>query len=74
MQRDSGFQMRQLLAERIREPRKTPHRHSHGQVLPLHKRSTDVSGVGIALSDFGYNPRDVAARRPQREVLPTKAK
>ena len=58
MQSDSGFQMRQLFAERIGEPRKSPHRHSHGQVLPFHKRSADMSGVGVALSDFGYNPRE----------------
>jgi hypothetical protein len=58
---DSGFQVRQFLAERIREPRKSPHRHSHSQVLPFNKRSADVFGIGIALSDFGYNPRD--ARR-----------
>ena len=58
VQGDGGFQVRQLLAERICKPRKSPHSHSHGQVLPLHKRSADVSGVGIALSDFGYNPRD----------------
>lgn len=58
MQGDGGFQMRQLLAERIRESRKSPHRHSHGQVLSLHKRSADMSGVGVALSDFRYNPRD----------------
>jgi hypothetical protein len=58
VQSDSGFQMRQLLAERIRKPRKSPHRHSHGQVLSFYERRADVSGVGVALSDFGYNPRD----------------
>jgi hypothetical protein len=58
VQSDSGFQVRQLLAERIREPRKTPHRHSHSQILPLNKRSADMTGIGITLSDFGYNPRD----------------
>jgi hypothetical protein len=58
VQRNGGFQMRQPFAERIREPRKTPHRHSHGQVLPLDERRTDVFGIGIAHSDFGYNPRD----------------
>jgi hypothetical protein len=58
VQRDGGFQVRQLFAESIREPRKSPHRHSHRQVLPLHERRADVFGIGIALSDFGYNPRD----------------
>src|ERR1700685_2177459 len=58
VQGDSGLKMRQLLAESIREPRKSPHRHSHSQVLPLHKRRADMVRVGVALSDFGYNPRD----------------
>jgi len=34
VQGNRGFQVRQLLAERIREPRKSPHRHTHGEVLP----------------------------------------
>jgi hypothetical protein len=37
--------MRQLLAERIREPRRSPHRHSHGQVLPFDKRSADLGRI-----------------------------
>jgi hypothetical protein len=58
MQGDSSFQVRQLLAERVCEPRKSPHRHSHCEVLPLHERRADMVGIGIALSDLGYNPRD----------------
>ena len=50
--------MRELFAKRICEPRKSPHRHSHGQVLPFYKRSADMVRVGVALSNFGYNPRD----------------
>jgi hypothetical protein len=34
---DGSFQVRQLLAERIGQPRKSPHRHSYSQVLPFHK-------------------------------------
>src|SRR5438270_8499537 len=60
VQGDSGFQMRQLLAERIGEPRKSAELHPHGQVLPLHKRSGDVFRVGIARSDLGYNLHDWA--------------
>src|ERR1700676_1521940 len=76
VQSDSGFQVRQLLAERIREPRKSPHRHSHGQVLPFHKRSADVVRVGIALSDLGYDPRDAwwGVPRIGRIELPVVAK
>jgi len=72
----SGFQVRQLLAESIREPRKSPHRHSHGQILPLHERRTDKVGIGIALSNFGYNPRDAWWGVPRfgRIELPVVAK
>jgi len=58
MQSNGGLEVRQLFAEGICEPRKSPHRHSHGQVLPFYKRRTHVVRVGIALSDLGYNPRD----------------
>jgi hypothetical protein len=58
MQGNRGFKMRQLLAVRIREARKTPHCHSHGQVLPFDETSGNEVGVGVALSDFGYDPRD----------------
>src|ERR1700722_1192259 len=58
MQGNRGLQVRQLLAERIRESRKTAHRHSHGQVLPLYVASRNFIGVRVATSDFGYNLRD----------------
>ena len=45
VQRDSGFQVRQLFAERICEPRKAPHRHSHREVLSLHEASRNLIGV-----------------------------
>src|SRR5258708_715731 len=58
MQGDSGFEMRQLLAERIRQARETPKLHPHGLVLPLYEARRDVFGIGITHSDLGYNPRD----------------
>jgi hypothetical protein len=58
VQGDSGFQVREFFAESICQSRKSPHRHSHGQILPFHKRRADKFGIGITLSDFGYNPRD----------------
>jgi hypothetical protein len=61
VQSNSGFQVGQLLAESICQSRKSPHRHSHREVLSFDKRSADLSRIGIAKSDFGYNPRD--ARR-----------
>jgi hypothetical protein len=58
VQGDSGFQVRQLLAERIGQPRKSAHCHVHIQVLPFYETGRDVLGVGIASSDLGYNLRD----------------
>src|SRR5208282_4333938 len=58
VQSDSGFQVRQLFAERIREARKTAHRHAHREILPLHKRRADLIGVRITSANFGYNLRD----------------
>lgn len=58
VQGDGGFEMRQLLAVRIRQPREPAKLHSQGKVLPFHKRCTDVIGVGITAADFGYNLRD----------------
>ena len=58
VQCDSGFQVRQLFAERIRKPRKSAHCHSHRKVAALHKTGGDVLRIGIAHSDLGYNPRD----------------
>ena len=43
VQRDSGFQVRQFLAEGVCQPRESANRHPHGEVLPLHK--ADVRDV-----------------------------
>lgn len=58
MQGHGSFQMRQFLAETVRKPSEATHRHSHGQILAFYERRADMFGVGIALSDLGYNPRD----------------
>src|ERR1035441_7073107 len=58
VQRDSGFEVRQLLAERIGKPRQSPHLHPHGQVLPLHKASRNVIFIRPSVNDLGYNLRD----------------
>ena len=58
VQGNRSFQVRQLFAEGIREPRKTAHRHSHGEVLPLYKAGRNLIGIGIALAHLGYNPLD----------------
>jgi hypothetical protein len=46
VQGNSGFQVRPFLAESIRQARRSPARHSHRQVLPLHKRSAEMVRVG----------------------------
>ena len=58
MQRTRGFQIRQFLAESIRQPREPANRHSHGEVLPFDKASRDVSRVRIASTNLGYNLHD----------------
>ena len=76
MQRDSGFKMRQFLAERIGEPSKAPKLHPHGRILPFDKASRDMVRIGITHSDFGYNPRDAwwGVPRIGRIELPVVAK
>jgi hypothetical protein len=58
MQADSGFQVRQLLAESVCESSKTTQLHSHRKVLSLNKTGGNVVRVGVALTYLGYNPRD----------------
>src|ERR1035438_1288304 len=58
VQGDSGFQVRQLFAERIRKPRQSPHLHSHSEVLPFHVASRDVVRIGPSVDDLGYNLRE----------------
>ena len=58
VQGDSGFQVRQLFAERIRKPRQSPHLHSHSEVLPFHVASRDVVRIGPSVDDLGYDLRD----------------
>src|SRR5437764_15231248 len=58
MQSDSSFQMREFLAESVRQARKPAKLHSHGQVLPFHKTGRDVLRVRIASSDLGYDLHD----------------
>ena len=53
-QRDGSFQVRELLAESVRQARESVHLHSRGQILPFDKASRNLIGVRVALSDFGY--------------------
>src|SRR5437016_6267296 len=68
MQSDSGFQMRQLFAESICQPRQPAKLHPHGEVLPFHVRRADMVGIGIARADFGYNLHDWAWGVPRISV------
>src|SRR5256886_13110876 len=76
MQAHSCFQVRQLLAESIGQAGEPPELHSHGQVLALNEAGRDVLGIGIALSNLGYNPRDAWWGVPRfgRIELPVVAK
>src|SRR5690348_8905190 len=58
MQSNSGFQVRQLFAERIRQSGETAHLHSHREVLPFDKGRADVLRVRIANSHLGYDLDD----------------
>jgi hypothetical protein len=69
VQGDSGFQVRQLLAERIGEPRKAPKLHPHGQVLPLYKAGRNVPRIRVASPHLGYNLDDWAWGIPRIRVM-----
>ena len=56
MQGDRRFQMCQLLAESIREPRKSSVRHARGEILPFYKTGGDVTLVRIAAEHGGARP------------------
>jgi hypothetical protein len=58
MQGNGSFQVRELLAESIRQAGKSAKLHSQREVLPFHKRSADVLRIGIPATDLGYNLRD----------------
>src|SRR6266852_4924850 len=68
VQGDGGFQMRQLLAESNREPRKAPKLHSHGQVLPFYKAGRNVPRIRIASPHLGYNLDDWAWGVPPSRI------
>lgn len=54
MQGYRSLEMRQLLAERICQARKTSACHAKGQVLPFDLRRAEMSRIGIACDDSGY--------------------
>ena len=45
MQGNSSFQVRQLLAVGVRQPRKAAKPHSHREVLPFHVASRNIPHV-----------------------------
>ena len=58
VQSASRFQVRQFLRESVSQARESPHLHSHGQVLPLNMRRTNMLRVRVARAHLGYNLRD----------------
>jgi len=69
MQGNGGFQIRQLLAERIGKPRQSSHLHSNRQVLPLDVASRNVPRIRIASPHLGYNRDDWAWGVPRSRVM-----
>lgn len=58
VQRDGCFQILQFLAESISQARESADRHTHSEVLALHKASRDVVRVRASVNNLGYNLRD----------------
>ena len=58
VQRDGGFQVRQLFAEGVGEPRQPAKLHSHGQVLAFHVARRNVAHARVTDPYLGYNLRD----------------
>jgi hypothetical protein len=54
--RDGGSQVRQLFAEGIGDPRKSPHRHSHGEVLRSTNEVLVCSGSGSPCRTLDITP------------------
>jgi hypothetical protein len=74
VQRNSGLQIRQFLAEGVREPRQPAKLHPHGKVLPLDVASRNIAHTRVADSHLVYNLRDSWWRAPPFVVLPIIAK
>ena len=68
VQSNRGFQIVQLLGERIGQSGKPSHCHPHCEVLPFHVRRADMVGIGIARADFGYNLHDWAWGVPRISI------
>jgi hypothetical protein len=60
MQSNSGFQMREFLAERVRQSRQAAHLHPHGKVLALDERRADMLRVRATDAHVGYDLLDWA--------------
>jgi hypothetical protein len=65
-QRDGGFQAFHLLAEGIREPRKSPRRHSHAPIHSLNVTCADVFLCGVSADDNWYRVQNLCGRIPVR--------
>ena len=49
-----------LLGEGVCQPRKPPHRHAHGEVLPFNVGRADVPGVRVASLYLRLDPDALA--------------
>jgi hypothetical protein len=75
MQCTRCFQIRQFLAESVRQSRESANRHSHREILPLDETRRNVPRIRIASPHLGYNFDDWAwGVPPSGVVLPVVAK
>jgi len=58
VQSQGRLEVRQLLAEGIRQPGEAAAHHPNGQVLPLHVARADMGRSGIPIDHRGYHLRD----------------
>ena len=69
VQRTCGFQVVQLFAEGVCQPRESANRHSHCEVLPFYVRSAHVFGIRISLANLGYDLHDWGWGVPRSGVM-----
>ena len=69
VQGDSGFQVIQLLAESVCQPRQSANLHPQREVLPFHQTGRDVLRVRTTPSNLGYNLHDWPWGVPRSAVM-----
>src|SRR5882757_1513370 len=71
VERDSRFQVVQLLAERIGKPSKAAKVHSHGQIGPLDMAGRDSFNLRTSTDPDWYGVQNLRRRVPVRTLSPS---